>query len=73
MPCKLDKDCVFSDQKPECERVQICCNEKLAVKDAEINRLRSKLIGLARKHRDFDIMSEELLKELAEMKDNLNA
>jgi hypothetical protein len=39
MPCKLDKDCVFSNQKPECERVQICCEDKLAVKDAEIASL----------------------------------
>jgi hypothetical protein len=43
MACKLDKDCVFCDQQPDCERVQICCDEKLAVKDAVIATLRTKL------------------------------
>ena len=40
MTCKLDKDCVFANQQPECDRVQLCCNEKLAVKDAEIAALK---------------------------------
>ena len=44
MACKLDKDCVFSDQTPECDRVQVCCNEKLAVKDGRINGLLETLI-----------------------------
>jgi hypothetical protein len=40
MTCPLDKDCVFANQQPECDRVQLCCNEKLAVKDAEIATLK---------------------------------
>lgn len=43
MTCKLDKDCVFGDQQPECERVQICCKEKLAVKDESIDELTKNL------------------------------
>jgi histone acetyltransferase (RNA polymerase elongator complex component) len=43
MACKLDKDCVFCDQQPDCDRVQICCDEKLAVKDAEIKKLEAYL------------------------------
>jgi len=41
MTCKLDINCVFGDQKPDCERVQICCNDILAVKDAEIAKLKA--------------------------------
>lgn len=43
MACKLDKDCVFGDQQPDCDRVQICCKEKLAVKDEQIADLTKKL------------------------------
>ena len=48
MTCKLDKDCVFADQTPECERVGICCSEKLAVKDAELEKLRHYVKFLAK-------------------------
>ena len=41
MTCKLDENCVFANQKPECARVKICCDEKLAVKDAEIAKLKA--------------------------------
>lgn len=39
MTCKFDKDCVFANQTPDCERVQLCCREKLAVKDVQIDEL----------------------------------
>jgi hypothetical protein len=41
MPCKLDENCPFSDQTPTCDRIQHCCLEKLAGKDAEIAELQS--------------------------------
>ena len=43
MTCPLDKDCVFANQQPECDRVQLCCNERLAVKDKEIAELTKSL------------------------------
>jgi hypothetical protein len=48
MTCKLDKDCVFGGQQPDCDRVQICCKEKLAVKDAEMENLRDYIKFLAK-------------------------
>ena len=58
MACKLDKDCVFADQQPDCNRVQICCNEKLAEKDAEIGRLHNECVDL---HRVITKLAQEFL------------
>lgn len=65
MTCELNEDCVFGDQQPECDRVQICCNEKLAAKDAEIANL--ELLALK--------MSEcmlEMSKKIAELRRESN-
>ena len=43
MTCKLDENCVFSDQQPVCDRAAVCCTEKLAKKDKKIALLKKQI------------------------------
>jgi hypothetical protein len=72
MTCKLDENCPFSDQTPTCERVEHCCLDKLAVKDAEIAKLKSENASYL--HHMHDIQREfmetinRLRREIGELK-----
>jgi hypothetical protein len=72
MTCKLDKDCPFSDQTPTCDRVQHCCTEKLAVKDAEIAKLTAEnasyLHHMHEIQREFMETINRLRQEIGELK-----
>lgn len=69
---KLVEPCPFADQKPECDRVKLCCVEKLADKDTEIEALRLENAGFLHHMHDMQREGLEIInrlrKEVEELK-----